>query len=133
MIQSVGDRPYVKYGSNGKDRIYLTYTTVHPDPQYTNWVYYSEIDINTLNLYDVSNNLLQNVASSPYNVDTSTSSGALVVDSPSTWRDWIWDLAHDEEGNPVIAMVRISKHKTQHDYYYAKWSGSEWKKVSQEP
>lgn len=31
MVKSTGARPYAKYISNGKDKIYLAYTTGHPD------------------------------------------------------------------------------------------------------
>ncbi len=33
-----------------------------------------------------------------------------VVDNPSE-RDWVWQIASDRNGNPVIAMVRISDNK----------------------
>jgi hypothetical protein len=35
----------------------------------------------------------------------------------------------DESTAPVIAMVRISEDRTSHDYYHARWTGSEWKKT----
>ncbi len=45
----------------------------------------------------------------------------------SSARDWVWQVASDENNHPVIAMVRISSDKNSHDYYYAKWNGHEWK------
>lgn len=45
---------------------------------------------------------------------------SILVDNPSA-RDWVWQVALDENDNPVIAMVRISSDKNSHDYYYAKW------------
>ncbi|MGN1098664.1 MAG: BNR-4 repeat-containing protein [Clostridia bacterium] len=126
MVQTIGARPYVKYGSNGKDRIYFAFTTAHPDNNNPNWIYYSEIDINTLNLYNVENELLCEGENLPYGKDnkinTSSDYGSFTVDSPSNNRDWVWDIAKDEEGNPVIAFTRISSGKTQHDYYYGKWN-----------
>lgn len=50
------------------------------------------------------------------------------MDHPSE-RDWVWQIASDKKGNPVIAMARISDDKESHDYYYAKWNGNEWKKT----
>jgi len=35
----------------------------------------------------------------------------------------------DKDGKPVIALVRISDDKSSHDYYYARWTGSEWHKT----
>lgn len=53
IVQSTGARPYAKYMSNGKDKIYLTYTTGHPDNELPNFLYFNYIDIKTLQLTDV--------------------------------------------------------------------------------
>lgn len=121
----------MKYESNGKDRIYFTFTTAHPDNNNPNWVYYAEIDINTLNLYNIENTLLCKGENLPYgkekSIDTSSDYGSLTVDSPSDKRDWVWDVCKDDAGNPVILFTRISANKAQHDYYYARWNSSEKK------
>lgn len=132
MVKSTGARPYAKYVSNGKDRIYLTYTTGHPDNEQPNFLYFNYIDIHTLQLKDVNGNTLSTIAEGTFKVNKSDDYvnryPATVVDSP-TERDWVWQVASDREGNPVIAMVRISGDKESHDYYYAKWNGNEWKKT----
>ena len=130
MVQATGARPYVKYGSNGKDRIYFTFTTAHPDNDYPNWVYYSEIDINTLDLYDIYNNRIcegKNLPLGKSNKIGHTDAArrdyaSIIVDDPSNRRDWVWDVAKDTDGNPVILFTRITENKNQHDYYYAKWN-----------
>lgn len=53
-----GVRPYAKYASNGKDKIYVTYTTTHPDNQTNNWVYFNTIDINSKKLCDITGDSL---------------------------------------------------------------------------
>lgn len=132
MVKSTGARPYAKYVSNGKDRIYLTYTTGHPDNEQPNFLYFNYIDIHTLQLKDVKGNTLSTIADGTFKVNKSDAYinryPATVVDNPSE-RDWVWQVASDREGNPVIAMVRISGDKESHDYYYAKWNGNEWKKT----
>lgn len=132
MVKSTGARPYAKYVSNGKDRIYLTYTTGHPDNEQPNFLYFNYIDIHTLQLKDVKGNTLSTIAEGTFKVNKSDDYinryPATVVDSP-TERDWVWQVASDRDGNPVIAMVRISGDKESHDYYYAKWNGNEWKKT----
>ena len=45
MVQSSGARPYAKYYSNGKDKLYVTYTTGHPDNEQPNWVYFNVINL----------------------------------------------------------------------------------------
>ncbi|MDO4563420.1 MAG: glycoside hydrolase family 88 protein [Clostridia bacterium] len=128
IVQSSGARPYVKYQSNGKDKIYLTYTTGHPTNENPNWIYYSVLDINTMKLYDVTGGLLGDISSAPYRVNKTNYNSKLVVDNAS-YRDWVWDITIAADGNPVIAMVRINAARTDHNYYYAKWTGSEWKKT----
>jgi hypothetical protein len=132
MVQSTGARPYCKYKSNGKDKIYLTYTTGHPDNEYPNYVYFNCIDINTLQLKDITGNVLSTIASGVHNVNKTTYPSSYpnaVVDMPTDQRDWVWQTTLDKDGLPVIAMVQISNAKTVHNYYYAKWTGSTWRKT----
>lgn len=132
MIQSTAARPYCKYYSNGKDKIYLAYTTGHPDNEYPNFTYFNYIDINTGQLKDVEGTVLSSIADGPHQINK-TDYPALhpkaVVDNPENMRDWIWQTTLDKDGLPVIAMVQISKDKNTHNYYYAKWTGTEWKKT----
>lgn len=132
MVQSTAARPYAKYMSNGKDKIYVTYTTGHPDNESPNFLYFNYVDIHTLQLKDVSGNKLSTIDEGAFEVnktdDYRTQYPKTVVDHPSE-RDWVWQVAQDRRGNPVIALVRISENKQSHDYYYARWDGNEWKKT----
>ncbi len=136
IVQSTGARPYAKYMSNGKDKIYLTYTTGHPDNENPNWVYFNYINIpgtdaTKITLTDVEGKTLSTINSGVHNVNKTTYSTAnpkAVVDN-TAYRDWVWQVSMDAEGKPVIAMVKINDAKTSHDYYHATWTGSEWKKT----
>ena len=133
MVQSSGSRPYAKYQSNGKDKILLAYTTGHPDNEQPNFLYFNYIDIKTLQLQDVKGNALSTIANGPFAVNKNSNYvnnyASTVVDNPTAHRDWLWQVVVAEDGNPAIAMVRIDGGKTSHDYYYAKWTGNEWKKI----
>lgn len=132
IVQSTGARPYCKYFSNGKDQIYLTYTTGHPDNEYPNWVYYNYIDINTKQLKDINGTVLSTISSGVHNVNKTTYNSLYpnaVVDMTATERNWVWQTTIDKDGNPVIAMVQISDDKSSHNYYYVKWTGSSWRKT----
>ncbi len=132
MVQSTGARPYCKYFSNGKDRIYLTYTTGHPDNEYPNWVYFNYVDVNTKQLKDIAGTTLSTIANGVHNVNRTNYNSTYpkaVVDMPTTQRDWVWQTTMDTDGNPVIAMVQISNDKGTHNYYYAKWTGTTWRKT----
>ncbi len=128
-----GVRPYAKYSSNGKDKIYMAYTTTHPDNQPVNYIYFNYLDINTRELKDVKNNKLATVGTGMlHEVDAAETyktdfPDAVVEDSP--FRNWLWEVAMDKEENPVIAMVRISEDKESHAYYHVRWTGNEWKKT----
>jgi hypothetical protein len=127
-----GVRPYAKYISNGKDKIYLAYTTTHPDNKSANYIYCNYIDINTGELKDIKGNKLAEIGKALHDVDaTETYKNnhpyAVVDDTPS--RNWLWEVVLDEKENPVIATVRISEDKESHDYYYARWTGTEWRKT----
>lgn len=132
IVQSTGARPYAKYASNGKDRIYLTYTTGHPDNELPNFLYFNIIRIPDLQLEDIAGNRLSSISEGPHKVNKrdeySSKFPLAIVDAPSE-RDWVWQTAIDSEGHPVIAMVRISDDKNLHKYYYTKWTGKEWKKT----
>ena len=132
MVQSTAARPYCKYTTNGKDKIYLTYTLGHPDNENPNWIYYNYVDINTLHLKDITGNTLSTISSGAHNISASSTylnaHPNAVVDNASL-RDWVWQTTMDKDGKPVIAMVQISADKLTHNYYYAKWTGTEWRKT----
>lgn len=132
MVQSTGARPYAKYTSNGKDKIYMTYTTGHPDNEYPNDVYFNEIDIHTLSLKDIQGKTLTTIQDGPHQVNKRPEYRASYPDAVvdhSDARHWIWEVAIDAEEKPVIAMVKISEDKKSHDYYYVNRDGDEWKKT----
>lgn len=131
IVQSTGARPYAKYVSNGKNKIYVAYTTGHPDNENPNSLYYNYIDIRDLSLHDITGRKLAEVSDAPFRVDKSKEFAAkypaMVVDN-SPYRDWVWQVSLDSQDRPTIAMTRISPDKKSHNYYTANWDGKEWQK-----
>lgn len=142
MVQSTGARPYAKYYSNGKDKLYMTYTTGHPDNEWPNWLYFNVINLNPTQeadgtvsiapaLEDIKGNHLATISDGKFRVNKSGEYKEkypfTLVEAPADSRDWVWQIACDKEGHPCIAMVRIDRTKHHHHYYYAKWTGSEWR------
>ena len=134
IVQSTGARPYAKYQSNGKDKIYLSYTTGHPDNEQPNWLYFNVIDINNGNgpiLRDINGTQLSVINSGVFNVnktDSYASSYPLtVVDKTDNIRNWVWQITLDSDEHPVIAYTHINNEKTTHVYWYSRWTGSEWR------
>ncbi len=129
-IQSSGCRPYAKYASDGENKIWLTYTGTHPDNVPTNPIYCNYIDISDLTLHDAAGKLLQDLTKDRYVVSGSeTESETQVVYREDNVRGWVWEIALADDGNPVIAMVKIDSSKTKHDYWLAHFDGTEWKKT----
>ena len=135
MVQSTGARPYAKYQSNGKDKIYMTYTTGHPDNEMPNWVYFNVIHINNGSpvLTDIAGDTLKAVKDGPFNVNKTaaykTNYPLTVIDAPTDKRDWVWQIARDKEDRPVVLMVRMDDGRTNHTYNYMKWTGTEWRET----
>ena len=136
IVQSTGARPYAKYQSNGKDKIFLAYTTGHPDNEMPDWLYFNVIDINNGNgpiLRDLNGTELKRVANGVFNVSKTSSYASsyptTIVDNTSGVRNWLWQIVLDSEGKPVIAYPHIDDAKTNHEYWYARWTGSEWRRT----
>ena len=134
IVQSTGARPYAKYQSNGKDKIYLAYTTGHPDNEMPDWLYFNVIDINNGNgpvLRDIKGNRLSTVSSGPFSVsktDTYANNYPLtIIDKTANVRNWVWQISLDSEENPVIAYPHIDQAKTSHVYWYSRWNGTSWR------
>lgn len=132
-VSSGGIRPYAKYCSNGKDKIYFSFTSTHPDNECPNWLNFAVVNINGGNqptLHDIAGNKLSTISAGPYDVyktnDFKNQHPAVVVDAPSNHRAWVWQVVLDKSNNPRIACVRITNDKSQHEYFYARWTGSKW-------
>ena len=133
IVQSTGARPYAKYQSNGKDRIYVSYTTGHPDNEMPDWLYFNVIDINHGDgpvLRDMNGKLLSVINNGVFNVNKTDSYAssypATIVDRTANVRNWVWQIALDKDENPVIAYPHIDNAKTSHVYWYARWTGLAW-------
>lgn len=133
IVSTSGIRPYAKYCSNGKDKIYFSFTSTHPDNECPNWLNFAVVNINGGNqptLHDIAGNKLSTISAGPYNVyktsDFKNQHSAVVVDAPSNHRAWVWQVVLDKNNRPRIACVRITNDKSQHEYFYARWTGSKW-------
>ena len=135
MVQSTGARPYAKYQSNGKDKLYVTYTTGHPDNEMPNWVYFNVIGINGGDpvLMSLTGDTLKRIAAGPFNVSKTTTYKTkypqTIIDAPTNQRDWVWQTALDKQERPVVLFVRLDDARTTHNFYYTRWTGTEWRET----
>jgi len=113
-------RPYVKVYSSGKDRIHILFTDGHPRDEKQNSVYYMCYKNNAF--YKADGTKIKDITDesvSPREAD-------VVYDARLTnQKAWVWDIAEDENGNPVVAYTKFPN-DTTHIYCYATWNGKSW-------
>ena len=114
-------RPYMKVANNGKDKIFFAFTDDHPRNRPTNSIYF--MMYRDGKLWGADGRLLGELgkgAVAPKHCDR-------VYDARKTYeKAWIWDVAFDEEENPVIVYARFGAVQAEHSYWYARWDGKKW-------
>ena len=117
-----GDRPYVKYASNGRDTIHFAYTDGHPDrPMFNNSLYHAYLRNGTLHRSDGT--AIRKLEDGPVQV----AEGTRIYDGRLSLKGeaWVWDLHLDPQGNPVVAYTSHI-HSGDIRYRYARWNGRAW-------
>jgi len=116
-----GERPYVKYASNGIDTIHFAFTEAHPDTPISTSLYHCYYKRG--GLYTSDGRLVRKLVDGPIHPSEATK----VYDgtNSSTGEAWVWDIALDAAGRPVIAYTsRLTP--MDHRYRYARWTGDHW-------
>lgn len=114
-----GNRPYVKYASDGRDQILLAFTDGHPRNEPRNGIHFARYRDGRFERADGS--LIAPSDALPLQPADCDH----VYDGATAGRAWIWSVAEDAAGHPVIAYTR---HPTEddHRYHYARWNGRAW-------
>jgi hypothetical protein len=119
LIAVPRQRPYVKVASNGRDTIAFAFTNGHPRGVVTS-VYYAAYRDGAL--WTAAGRKIARLgggAIAPRQAD-------LVYDANKTGiRAWVWDVALDSDGRPVIVYATFPS-PSRHLYWYATWSGRRW-------
>ena len=120
-------RPYLKVTSNGRSAIHFAFTDGHPRNESENSVYHFRYERQAFHASDGTS--LGHIDSGPI----SPAAASPVYDGKAQATPaWIWDLALDRDGNPVIAYTRLP-HANDHRYHYARWTGKAWSDVQITP
>jgi rhamnogalacturonyl hydrolase YesR len=115
-----GQRPYVKYESDGQSTIHLAFTDGHPRNEEFNSIYYACYQNGAL--YKANGDRIKSVNELPL----VPAEAERVYDARShNARAWIWDIALDARNHPVIVYASFPDEKT-HNYRYARWNGNQW-------
>lgn len=113
-------RPYLKMSSNNKDVIHFAFTDGHPRDEPTNSVYYMKYKNG--GVYKANNEKIMDWSALP----VQPSQTDMVYDAAVTKeKAWIWDVAENKEGNPVLVYSRFPT-DSSHVYYYSVWDNGKW-------
>ena len=117
LINQPGQRPYVKFASNGKDAIHFAFTEGNPGSTDTdiNYAYYKAGALHRADGTRIKS--MADLPLSPQEADH-------VYDTAT--KTWIHDIALDSAGRPVIVFTTLPS-ETEHHYRYARWTGRAWK------
>jgi len=113
-------RPYLKLASNNKDIIHFAFTDGHPDVEQTNSIYYAKYRNNAL--YKANGEKITDWSALPIQPQVAD----IVYDATKSHeKAWIWDVAENKEGDPVIVYSRFPS-DSSHVYYYGIWDNDKW-------
>ena len=116
----VNNRPYVKYHSDGKSKIHLLFTNGHPNNEPLNSVYYCYYENNAF--WRADGMKICKVDQLPFHPEDAS---IVYKATPATGKAWIFDIATDKKGRPVVAYTRYPSNR-EHLYYYAAYNNGKW-------
>jgi len=119
LMRAPGQRPYVKYVSNGRDAIHMAFTQGHPREARTG-IYYAVYRRGAF--YRANGRRLARMRDLPFR----PSRADKVHDGRRGRRAWVHDIALDRSGRPVIVYATLHSRR-RHYYRYARWTGKRWR------
>ncbi len=120
LIKGKGERPYIRYVSNGINEIHFAFTDGHPNREDNNNIYYGLYKDGSF--YNADKNKINELEALPLKPEETD----LVYNAAkNNAKAWVWDIAIDNQGYPVIVYATFPKDNC-HIYHYACWNGSEW-------
>lgn len=121
LVEVDGKRPYLKMVSNGVDTIHFAFTDGHPREAAQNNVYHLAYRDGAFVRADGTR--VGGLDDLPLSVDRAD----VVYDAAASGagRGWIWDIALDDAGRPVVVHSALPT-EDDHHYRYARWTGAGW-------
>lgn len=111
-----GQRPYVKYDTNGTDTIHFAFTNAHPGAAANVNIYYAAYRAGGIFRANGTRIASLGTAIAPSQANT-------VYDTSR--KAWVHDVAIDAAGRPVIVFASFAS-TTDHRYMYSRWTGTRW-------
>jgi hypothetical protein len=130
------DRPYLRYASNGVDRIHFIATDHHPRDLLANSIYHGYIDAESdrYGVYRSDGTRLGDLSTattSPYKASDFTTllSGNTVspINGLRMTRGWTIDIELDAAGHPYAAFkARVNDSDLDHRFFYGRYTPDGW-------
>ncbi|MDP4679557.1 MAG: BNR repeat-containing protein [Cyclobacteriaceae bacterium] len=114
------NRPYVKYYSDGKSKIHIVFTDGHPSIELTNSIYYAYYENDAF--WRADGTKICSMEELPFEPKDAT---VVYKADETNGKSWIYDVAADKKGNPVILYTRYPDDE-HHIYHYTKYDGTTW-------
>lgn len=114
------NRPYVRYYSDGKSKIHILFTDGHPRNEPLNSVYYAYYEKGAF--WRADHSKICDVENMPFEPNEAS---IVYQATEENGRAWVYDLAVDKKGNPVVLYARYPDEET-HLYHYAAFDGKQW-------
>ncbi|BAX78442.1 BNR-4 repeat-containing protein [Labilibaculum antarcticum] len=115
-----GNRPYVRYYSDGQSKIHIVFTDGHPRNEKTNSVYYACYEKGAF--WRIDGTKICDVDELPFEPKDAS---IVYKATDQEGRAWVYDVSADKKGNPVILYARYPK-ETEHLYHYTQYVKGEW-------
>ncbi|MBN2565112.1 MAG: BNR-4 repeat-containing protein, partial [Candidatus Eisenbacteria bacterium] len=120
LVEGRGERPYIKFEADGSGSIHLAFTYGHPRLESENSICYARLATDGFFRAD-GTRVAEAAEALPWDLaDVAYDGGS--GDGPA----WIWDIAVDADGRPVIVYA-VFPEETDHRYRYARWDGRAWR------
>ncbi|WP_167610818.1 BNR-4 repeat-containing protein [Maribellus sediminis] len=114
------NRPYVCYFSDGKSKIHILFTDGHPRNEPLNSVYYACYEKGAF--WKADGTKICDMKDIPFEPKDAS---VVYQATEENGRAWIYDIAQDKKGRPVVLYARYPE-ETQHLYHYAIYDGKTW-------
>jgi len=118
VIRAPGERPYLKVADDGAGRIALAFTNGHPRNVLTS-IYYATYRHGSL--WTADGRWIGRIAHGITPTRAQIVYDARVTDVGA----WVWDVAFDRYGRPVIVYATFPTRR-RHVYWYAAFDGRRW-------
>ncbi len=123
-----GVRPYLKAANDGDRRTHFAMTDGHPRNESTNSIYYCYSEGPDFFRADGTRIPTEGVVAQR-DMDRvyygGPGDGGPGDAGEGTGRSWIWDIALDQKGLPVLVYTRLPD-ESRHIYHYARFDGKKW-------